>query len=433
MDCEIICNVDIPSAYVGLRILLVDPDTTSLSNIAAILEEHSFKVTAIEQATIALSILREHIDQFDLVMVTIKMIKEAPTQGICYVFKKSLISSLKLKDVCKHVKWHNNKANENSQHYKANQVYVMDKTSCPKKMQDQKEKNITNCSETYQAVDSLIEKDEPKRFKRMRSTIEEAQVKRRAPLEKEVDHSLLLKISSKRPEKKRRNLKWTTELEKKLDEVVRELRDKDGPKNLLERMCKYRSQKQQAPDVEPVTSTNFNKEHHSKVFNSSTLSVNVNELFQGAYIPQPLEVPSVALPSSSDYSLNECDNWINEFLELDDFKLKLSYEGGTSMNFIEERHSNVLNPNVPSTYVGLRILLVDPDKSSLSNIAAILEEHSFKVTAIEQATIALSILREQIDQFDLVMVDANMLEMDYLEFIKSTQLIKDKPIICKIR
>ncbi|XP_015164912.1 two-component response regulator ORR22-like [Solanum tuberosum] len=371
MDCEIICNVDVPSAYVGLRILLVDPDKSSLSNIAAILEEHSFKVTAIEQATIALSILREHIDQFDLVMVdanmlemdylefikstqlikdkpiilmspevTIEMIKEAPTQGICYIFKKSLISSLKLKDVWKYVKWHNNKANENSQHYKANQVYVMDNTSCPEKMQNKKGKSITNCSETYQdqAVDSLIEKDEAKRFKRMRNTIEEAQVKRSAPLEKEEDYSLLSKISTKRPEKKRRNLKWTTELEKKLDEVVRKLGDKAGPKNVLERMCvqdltkecltyrlkKYRSQKRQAPDVQPVTSTNFNEEHHSKAFNSSTLSVNVNELFQGAYIPQPLEVPSVALPSSSDYSLNECDDWINEFLELDDFKLKLS-------------------------------------------------------------------------------------------------------------
>uniref|UniRef100_A0A3Q7JNV4 Aminotransferase-like plant mobile domain-containing protein n=1 Tax=Solanum lycopersicum TaxID=4081 RepID=A0A3Q7JNV4_SOLLC len=36
MNCEIIRNVEVPSAYVGLRILLVDPDTT-------ILKEHSFK------------------------------------------------------------------------------------------------------------------------------------------------------------------------------------------------------------------------------------------------------------------------------------------------------------------------------------------------------------------------------------------------------
>ncbi|KAK4709061.1 hypothetical protein R3W88_029986 [Solanum pinnatisectum] len=337
MDCEIIRNVDVPSTYVGLRILLVDPDTTSLSNIAAILEEHSFKVTAIEQATIALSILREHIDQFDLVMVdanmlemdylefikstqlikdkpiilmspevTIKMIKEAPTQGICFIFKKSLISSLKLKDVWKHVKWHSKKANEKSQHYKANQVYVMDNTSCPKKMQDRKGKRIANCSKTYQ---------------------DQAVVK---------DHSLLSKISTERPEKKRRNLKWTEELDKKLDEVVRELGDKAGPKNVLERMCvqdltkecltyrlkKYRSQKRQAPVVQSVTS---NEEHHSNVLNSSNFSADVNELFQGADMPQPPEVPSIAnLPSSNDYSLNDCDDWINEFLELDDFELKLS-------------------------------------------------------------------------------------------------------------
>ncbi|XP_049379871.1 uncharacterized protein LOC125844600 [Solanum stenotomum] len=160
--------------------------------------------------------------------VAIEMIIEAPTQGICFIFKKSLISSMKLKDVWKHVKWHNNKANEKSQHYKANQVYVMDNTSCSKKLQDKKGKSIENCSETYQdqVVDSLIEKDEAKRSKRMRSTKEEAQVKRSGPSEKEEDHSLLSKISTERPEKKRRNLKWTVELEKKLDEVVRELGDK---------------------------------------------------------------------------------------------------------------------------------------------------------------------------------------------------------------
>lgn len=87
------------------------------------------------------------------------------------------------------------------------------------------------------------------------------------------------------------------------------------------------------------------------------------------------------------------------------------------------------NIDVPPAYVGLRILLVDHDTTSLSNVSTILEEHSFKVTAIEQATVALSILQEHIDQFDLVMVDINMPEMDYLEFIKSTQLFKEKPII----
>ncbi|WMV55794.1 hypothetical protein MTR67_049179 [Solanum verrucosum] len=261
---KIIRNVDVPLAYVGLRILLVDPDTTSLSNIETILEEHSFKVTAIEQATIALSILREHINQFDLVMVDANM-------------------------------------------------FEMDYLEFIKFTQFIKDKPI---------IYSLIEKDEAKRSKRMRSTKEEAQVKRSGPSEKEEDHSLLSKIS-------------TVELEKKLDEVVRELGDKAGPKNVLERMCvqdltkecltyrlkKYRSQKRQAPVVQSVTS---NEEHHSNVLNSSNFSADVMNYFKED-IPQPPEVPSVAnLPSLNDYSLNECDDWINEFLELDDFELKLS-------------------------------------------------------------------------------------------------------------
>uniref|UniRef100_K4D9M7 Response regulatory domain-containing protein n=1 Tax=Solanum lycopersicum TaxID=4081 RepID=K4D9M7_SOLLC len=333
MDCEIICIVDVPSAYVGLRILLIDPNSTSLSTIAAILEEHSFKVTAIEQATVALSILREHIDQFDLIMVdanmfemdylqfikstqlikktnqlfvTIEMIKEASTLGICFIYEKSLISSLKLKDIWKHVRWHDKKENEESQHYNAKQVNLMVNISCPTKMQDLKGKSKENCSVTYQdqEVDSLMEKDAAKRSKRMRSTNEDTQVKHSVSSEKEEKHSFLSKISTERPEKKRRNMKWTAELEKKLDEVVRELADK-------------------VPDAQPVTSTIFNEEHPSKVFNSSKSSADVNELFQGAYRPQPLEVPLVTLPSSNHSSLIECDEWINEFLELDNFEQKL--------------------------------------------------------------------------------------------------------------
>ncbi|KAK4709057.1 hypothetical protein R3W88_029982 [Solanum pinnatisectum] len=186
MDCEIIRNVDVPSAYVGLKILLVDPDTTYLSNIAAILEEHSFKVTAIDQATIALSILRKQIDQFDLVMVDANMLE-------------------------------------------------MDYLEFIKSTQLIKDKPIIS-----------------------------------------------------------------------------------DPKNVLERMCvqdltmgcltyhlkKYRFQKRQASNVQPVTSTNFNEEQHSNVLNSSNFSADVND--------------------SNDYSLNKCNDWINEFLELDDFELKLS-------------------------------------------------------------------------------------------------------------
>lgn len=126
------------------------------------------------------------------------------------------------------MRWHDKKANEESQHYNAKQVNLMDNISCPTKMQDLKGKSKENCSATYldQEIDSLMEKDAAKRSKRMRSTNEDTQVKHSVSSEKEEKHSFLSKISTERPEKKRRNMKWTAELEKKLDEVVRELGDK---------------------------------------------------------------------------------------------------------------------------------------------------------------------------------------------------------------
>ncbi|KAK4729930.1 hypothetical protein R3W88_022918 [Solanum pinnatisectum] len=57
---------------------------------------------------------------------------------------------MKLKDVWKHLRYYNNKANKKSQYYKANQVYAMENTSCPKKLQDRKRKNIANCFDICQ-------------------------------------------------------------------------------------------------------------------------------------------------------------------------------------------------------------------------------------------------------------------------------------------
>ena len=86
-------------------------------------------------------------------------------------------------------------------------------------------------------------------------------------------------------------------------------------------MQKYRSQKQQAPNVQLATSMNFTEEHHSNVLNSSDFSMNFNELVQGADIPQPPEVPFVASQSSNDYSLNWWNEW-DELLERDNFEPK---------------------------------------------------------------------------------------------------------------
>ncbi|GFP99853.1 two-component response regulator arr11 [Phtheirospermum japonicum] len=84
---------------------------------------------------------------------------------------------------------------------------------------------------------------------------------------------------------------------------------------------------------------------------------------------------------------------------------------------------------VPTPFRGLRVLLVDNDTSTLLNIAKGLEKFSYRVTTTELATVALSILQERKDCFDLIMADTNMPEMDIFKFINNVQLIKDFPII----
>ncbi|XP_042035367.1 two-component response regulator ARR10-like [Salvia splendens] len=84
---------------------------------------------------------------------------------------------------------------------------------------------------------------------------------------------------------------------------------------------------------------------------------------------------------------------------------------------------------IPSIFRGLRILLIDDDTESLLKLASQLENYSYRVTTTELPTIALSILQERSDRFDLIMSDVEMQEMDCFKFIKSLQLIKDIPII----
>ncbi|KAL0463531.1 UNVERIFIED_CONTAM: Two-component response regulator ORR26 [Sesamum latifolium] len=70
---------------------------------------------------------------------------------------------------------------------------------------------------------------------------------------------------------------------------------------------------------------------------------------------------------------------------------------------------------VPTRFRGLRVLLVDNDTASLLDMASKLEDYSYSATTTELATVALSILGERKDQFDLVMVDTNIPEMDFFK------------------
>ncbi|GMN38652.1 hypothetical protein TIFTF001_007883 [Ficus carica] len=66
-------DTNVPSFAQGLEILLVDDDTLSLLYISSLLEEYSYKVTTAEQASIALSMLREPEHNFRLVIANVTM------------------------------------------------------------------------------------------------------------------------------------------------------------------------------------------------------------------------------------------------------------------------------------------------------------------------------------------------------------------------
>ncbi|MCD9559376.1 Trans-acting T-cell-specific transcription factor GATA-3 [Datura stramonium] len=68
--------------------------------------------------------------------------------------------------------------------------------------------------------------------------------------------------------------------------------------------------------------------------------------------------------------------------------------------------------SIPSSARGLRIFVVDPDTSSLMCTASMLERQSYKVTTTELANIALSLIREREKQYDLVIAEVDMPQMD---------------------
>ncbi|KAK2982002.1 hypothetical protein RJ640_007594 [Escallonia rubra] len=88
---------------------------------------------------------------------------------------------------------------------------------------------------------------------------------------------------------------------------------------------------------------------------------------------------------------------------------------------------------IPSAARGLRVLLVEHDIASLKSIASVLEEHSYKVTTTELASVALSMIRERGDQYDVVIMEVNMPGMDGFLFLKQIQLMRDMPIICELQ
>ncbi|KAF8390082.1 hypothetical protein HHK36_024603 [Tetracentron sinense] len=78
---------------------------------------------------------------------------------------------------------------------------------------------------------------------------------------------------------------------------------------------------------------------------------------------------------------------------------------------------------------GLRVLLVDCDTKCRESVADMLESCSYKVMSAERASVALYTILERRDQFDLVIVDVDIPDMDGLTLTKLLVLDMDMPVI----
>lgn len=78
---------------------------------------------------------------------------------------------------------------------------------------------------------------------------------------------------------------------------------------------------------------------------------------------------------------------------------------------------------------GLRVLAVDDDPTCLKVLENLLRRCQYRVTTTGQAATALKLLREKKDQFDLVISDVHMPDMDGFKLLELVGLEMDLPVI----
>ncbi|KAL7093335.1 hypothetical protein ACP275_11G034900 [Erythranthe tilingii] len=79
--------------------------------------------------------------------------------------------------------------------------------------------------------------------------------------------------------------------------------------------------------------------------------------------------------------------------------------------------------------VGLRVLAVDDDPICLKLLETLLRKCQYHVTTTSQARMALKMLRENKDRFDLVISDVHMPDMDGFKLLEYVGLEMDLPVI----
>ncbi|GAB2275371.1 hypothetical protein Dimus_010130 [Dionaea muscipula] len=79
--------------------------------------------------------------------------------------------------------------------------------------------------------------------------------------------------------------------------------------------------------------------------------------------------------------------------------------------------------------VGMRVLAVDDDPICLKVLETLLRRCQYQVTTTSQAVMALKLLRENKDKFDLVISDVQMPDMDGFKLLELVGLDMDLPVI----
>ncbi|XP_042060470.1 two-component response regulator ARR12-like [Salvia splendens] len=79
--------------------------------------------------------------------------------------------------------------------------------------------------------------------------------------------------------------------------------------------------------------------------------------------------------------------------------------------------------------VGMRVLAVDDDPTCLKLLETLLRKCHYNVTTTNQARVALKMIREKKDRFDLVISDVHMPDMDGFKLLELVGLEMDLPVI----
>ncbi|GLC61153.1 hypothetical protein PLESTB_001723900 [Pleodorina starrii] len=95
----------------------------------------------------------------------------------------------------------------------------------------------------------------------------------------------------------------------------------------------------------------------------------------------------------------------------------------------QEDHASGHWHNFPA---GLRLLVVDDDPLCLKVVEQMLRKCSYEVTTCTNATMALNILRDKSTEYDLVLSDVYMPDMDGFKLLEVVGLEMDLPVISEL-